>query len=169
MYIHGDGVILRKLRLKKWSRGSYTIEASLLLPFIFFVLIYFIYFAFYLHDKEVINHVAYETAFVGSVGGFIEKSTFREYDKEELLEYSYSRIDKILISTNVRDITVEKGNGKIKVSIFGEFLNPLSNGFGISLLMDKEINIIQTVKIQNSPTYLKRGQVMLEKIKRVWE
>lgn len=160
---------MKKLNINDWNKGSYTVEASLLLPFIFFILLYFICFAFYLHDKEVITNVAYEIALVGSGGGFIEKSSFRSYSKEELLAYGNNRISKVLISTKIKNIIVEKKEGEVIVSIFGEYLNPLFNGFGISILADNEIKIKQAVKIQESPDYVRKNQVVVERIKKLWE
>ncbi len=169
MCIYWNGDDLKKLNINDWNKGSYTVEASLLLPFIFFILLYFICFAFYLHDKEVITNVAYEIALVGSGGGFIEKSSFRSYSKEELLAYGNNRISKVLISTKIKNIIVEKKEGEVIVSIFGEYLNPLFNGFGISILADNEIKIKQAVKIQESPDYVRKNQVVVERIKKLWE
>lgn len=169
MCLSRDGDILNKLNQRNWNEGSYTIEASLLLPFIIFILLYFLYFAFYLHDKEVMNNVAYEIALLGSSGGVIEESDFRSYDTGELLAYGNKRIKEVLISTRLRDIKVENGNKEIKVYIYGEFLNPLSNGFGIVNLMEKEIKIFQAVKLQNSPEYVRKSQVIVERIKKLWE
>lgn len=164
---HGD--ILKKPNQTKWDEGSYTIEASLLLPFIIFILLYFIYFAFYLHDKEVMNNVAYETALLGSSGGVIEEASFRSYYTDELLSYGNKRIKGVLISTKLRDIKVENGNQEIKVYISGEFINPLSKEFAMVPLMEKEIMISQAVKIQNSPEYVRKSQVIVERIKKLWE
>ncbi|MBB5196199.1 TadE/TadG family type IV pilus assembly protein [Anaerocolumna cellulosilytica] len=36
-------------------KGSYTVEASLLFPIIFFIIIWLIYLGFYLHDKNRLN------------------------------------------------------------------------------------------------------------------
>lgn len=169
MYIPWDGDILKKLSLKTWNKGSYSVEASLLLPFIFFVLLYFIYFTFYLHDKEVMTNVAYEIALTGSSGGIIEEATMRKYSKGELLAYGESRINGTLLSTKIKNIVVENRERETKVSIVGEFLNPLSDGLGIPILIKDEINIVQMVKAQNSPDYVRKGQVLIEGIKELWK
>ncbi|BCJ92481.1 hypothetical protein acsn021_00500 [Anaerocolumna cellulosilytica] len=41
--------------MKKCVKGSYTVEASLLFPIIFFIIIWLIYLGFYLHDKNRLN------------------------------------------------------------------------------------------------------------------
>ena len=169
MCIYWDGNILKKLDSRNWNKGSYTVEASLILPLIFFVLLYFIYFSFYLHDKEIMTNVAYETALVGSSGGIIDGASIRRYSKEELLVYGDNRIDGILISTKLKNILVENDEKEIRVSISGEFLNPFSSGFGFQLFTEKEIIIVQTIKCQDSPDYVRRSQVVVEGIKKLWE
>lgn len=50
----------------KALKGSYTIEASLLFPFILTVLVLIIYSAFFIHDRCVMNTAAYQAALRGS-------------------------------------------------------------------------------------------------------
>lgn len=45
-----------------WKKGSYTIEATLLMVVIIPVLVGIMYLGFYLHDKAVLNGAALETA-----------------------------------------------------------------------------------------------------------
>lgn len=54
--------------MKKSARikGSLTIEASLILPFIIAVLIWFIFIAYYLHDKSILSKHTYMSALRGS-------------------------------------------------------------------------------------------------------
>lgn len=47
-----------KIRLK----GSYTVEASLLFPFILSVIVFIMYMSFFLHDRCVMNQSAYQAA-----------------------------------------------------------------------------------------------------------
>ena len=47
---------------KKGFEGSYTVEASLLFPFILTVIIFIMYMAFFLHDRCVMNQSAYQAA-----------------------------------------------------------------------------------------------------------
>ena len=48
------------------KRGSFTIEATLLMPFIIGVLVFIIYMAFYTHDRAVLTKCAYVAALRGS-------------------------------------------------------------------------------------------------------
>lgn len=49
---------MKKLKLK----GSYTVEASLLFPFILSVIVFIMYMSFFLHDRCVMNQSAYQAA-----------------------------------------------------------------------------------------------------------
>lgn len=46
--------------------GSYTVEASLLFPFILSVIVFLTYVSFFLHDRCVMNQSAYQAALRGS-------------------------------------------------------------------------------------------------------
>ncbi len=49
--------------MKKVSlKGSYTVEASLLFPFILSVIVFIMYMSFFLHDRCVMNQSAYQAA-----------------------------------------------------------------------------------------------------------
>lgn len=65
--------------MKKNQNGSFTIEASFVVPIILMVFMASVYIIFYFHDKNILSGAAYETAVVGS-----ER---KSYKKEELEAY----------------------------------------------------------------------------------
>ena len=52
--------------MKKRLSGSFTIEASFVVPIVLLVFMVGIYFIFYFHDKNILMGAVYETAVVGS-------------------------------------------------------------------------------------------------------
>ena len=56
---------MKHIRLKKVN-GSMTVEMSLLMPIILFLILNCILTVFYFHDKNIIAAAAYETSVVGS-------------------------------------------------------------------------------------------------------
>lgn len=75
-------------------RGSFTIEASLIIPLILFVFSVLLYTLFYFHDKNIVTAIAHETLAVGSGR--------EEVDEEELERYFYQRMnDRLLLFTQV--------------------------------------------------------------------
>lgn len=80
--------------MKKSVKGSYTVEAALIIPIILGVFVLLIYILFYYHDKNIVAGAAYETLVVG-VGR-------KEYKEEELEEFFQERIKgKMLLFKNV--------------------------------------------------------------------
>ena len=52
--------------MKKKQNGSFTIEASFVVPIILMVFMASVYIIFYFHDKNILSGAVYETAVVGS-------------------------------------------------------------------------------------------------------
>ena len=61
----------------EWKSGSFTVEASLLLPFLIFIIFAFFILSLYLHDRSVLASCAAELA---------GKGALRKYETEEHLE-----------------------------------------------------------------------------------
>lgn len=88
--------------MKKAYRGSFTVEASVIVPIILLMFVVLIYLLFYFHDKNIVAGAAYETAVVGT-----ERKT---YEVKELEQYFQSRIrGKLLLFSQVQEeIRMEK-------------------------------------------------------------
>lgn len=74
--------------MKRKLKGSYTIEASLLFPFILMILILIIYFSFFIHDRCIMHAAAYTAALRGSQILNEDEDVFSKVEKssQELLE-----------------------------------------------------------------------------------
>lgn len=94
--------------VKKNQNGSFTIEASFVVPIILMVFMASVYIIFYFHDKNILSGAAYETAVVGS-----ER---KSYKKEELEAYFRRRIKgKLIVFSNVKE-NIEVEREKITVT-----------------------------------------------------
>lgn len=67
----------KQRKLAEWRKGSFTVEASLLLPLLLFVIFAFFCLSLYLHDRSVLASCAAELAGKGAA---------RKYETEEHLE-----------------------------------------------------------------------------------
>lgn len=87
---------------KKRLRGSFTIEAAVIVPLILFIFSMLMYILFYYHDKNVLLGTAHETVAIGS--------SRQEADEEDLETYFSSRIQgKLLLFTWVSsDVQIEE-------------------------------------------------------------
>ena len=100
--VSDGGICGGGVSLKRAYKGSFTIEASVIVPTILMMFVVLVYLLFYFHDKNVLTGAAYETAAVGA-----ER---KNYDERELQEFFRSRISgKLLLFSNVEEeIQIEK-------------------------------------------------------------
>ena len=56
--------------MKKLKKGSFTIEAALLMPLILMVLMGLLYLDFFVHNRAWLTSAAYEAAVSGSMEGY---------------------------------------------------------------------------------------------------
>lgn len=100
-------------------KGSYTVEASFLLPMIYTVIVVILFLAFFLHDRQILNSCAYNTALRGS------QMISGENIYEELERSSEKLINNRLIMTkNVATDIVIRGD-EISVDYSGQLNFPV--------------------------------------------
>ena len=56
--------------MRKIKKGSFTIEAALLMPLVLMILIGVLYLDFFVHDRAYLTAAAYEAAVSGSMEGY---------------------------------------------------------------------------------------------------
>lgn len=108
------GVKKRTGKRRKVS-ASFTVEMSVLMPMILFLIMGCILAAFYYHDKSILSGAAYETAVVGSTK-MREKNGIKEEELEALLK---ERIrGKCILMTEVKtSVDISKKEIKIDASV----------------------------------------------------
>ncbi len=94
--------------MKKMQKGSFTIEASMLLPILLLVVSTVITILFYWHDRNVLKGIAYETAVVGA-----ERTGTGE---EELKLYAGRLIKGKLLWFPTAKVTVQKTEEEVTVT-----------------------------------------------------
>ena len=101
------------------KKGSFTVEASLIFPFILAVIVLVIYAAFFIHDRAVMSAAACKAAIRGSEitdphGDIYDKA--RKTGEEEMKGR--------LLSTKIRTIDVNVDSREVRVSVCGDFIIP---------------------------------------------
>ena len=101
-------------------KGSYTVEASLLFPFILTVLVLIIYLSFFIHDRQLMQAAAYTSALRGSqiIDNRQDVFTKVEESSKEILE---NRLLAVRNQTTDIQITGQK----ISVTIEGAVMIPV--------------------------------------------
>ena len=140
--------------------ASYTIEAAFILPLVFALMYGIIFMGFYLHDRIVMEQCAYEGAIYGSGHLLREKPEIEKY-VEERLE------GRLFVSSNKPVITIEQD--RVSVELLGKADIP---GFMEAILgykQKKEIYVKRTFVYPCSADYIRKGLVVSEQIKKLWE
>lgn len=68
--------------MKRIKRGSFTVEAALLMPVIFLVLMGLLYLNFFVHNRAWLTAAAYEAAVSGSMEGYSKNGNI--YEKTDI-------------------------------------------------------------------------------------
>ncbi len=98
-----------------WRQGSFTVEASLLLPFLILLLYVFLILGMYLHDRSILASCAAELA---------GKGALRKYETEEHLE-SWLRgqaeglAEEKLLLLRLTEVSAEVDRSSVTVSYVG--------------------------------------------------
>lgn len=93
--------------MRKSVKGSFTIEAAVIVPLILLVFVVSLNSLFYYHDRDVIAAAAHETVAVGSGRG--------EWEEAELENYFQSRLKgRTLLFSEIRG-EVEVDDNQVKI------------------------------------------------------
>ena len=105
--------------MKKRLKGSYTIEAALIFPFIMGVIVFIIYISFFLHDRAVMKSCAYQAALKGSL--IRTNGSDMEAEARKAAEYN---IEGLLLATTGLTTDVSVSGKKVTVSYSGSLRIP---------------------------------------------
>ncbi len=102
-----------KKSLKCNLKGSFTVEASFIVPMILFLIMACIFTIFYYHDKNILIGVAYETSVVGST----LSREVNGVDAEKIESLAYERIQGKCIFLNHSRVEAEVSEEELQVSV----------------------------------------------------
>ena len=161
---------------RKTLKGSYTIEAALIFPFILYIIFALIYLGFYLHDYGKVKTIIYESQIRGKglvrneaniVSGSIpyqeciNRTIFYpvhndfELKEKQISNYIDSKSRNILLISEIKDINVDVELFNIKTKVLLKMNFPIKTIERL-FLGDEEITIECKEKIHN-PTDFIRG------------
>lgn len=127
--------------MKRYLRGSFTIEASVIVPIILMVFSLVITMLFYYHDKNVASAVAHETLVMGC--------SKEEITEQEIEQYFQTRIGRKLLLFQTVHVTAEMEQDEITLVCTAEKK-------GMSLYIDM---IMEKTDPENYIWKLQRGGI----------
>ena len=142
--------------------GYFTVELALLFPVIFSVLVLIIYTAFFVHDRAVLDSVAYEAALRGS-GITYEKADIEGKTRHEAQELLKNRL---FITRDVR-IEVKVDPMQVKVICSGNFRIPSGLVWAPELRRKGRHIEVEGKAARLNPGQLIRDTRMLENIAKI--
>lgn len=115
-----------------WLKGSYTVEAAAVFSLVMFVMTAFLFCAFYMHDKGVMQGAVCEIAAAGS-------NFAKEKEKKEAVSEakSYINADRFMGSKTIRKSAAV---GKKETTASGSAVFPVP-GFVMKYLTDNQLSI----------------------------
>lgn len=112
---------------RRWERGSFTVEASMLMTVLLPAFVWVIYLGLYLHNQSFLQGAAYEMAAIGALyDDEKEALSAMEERKRELLENYLLKADAVQIEAKIQEeqVCVDlKGNMRMPgmaVRLFGK-------------------------------------------------
>lgn len=138
---------MRRRWEKRWKRGSFTVEASLLFPLLLFLFCGFLCLCMYWHDRCL---------FVASASELAGKGALMEYEKQEELEAWLKEEAKNLVGERL--LTVREYEAEVEVTMW-----KITVGYTgtTPLLGGLELREQESARRQNPVTYI-RGSRQLE-------
>ena len=140
------------MKLRKYVKASYTIEAAFLLPMIITIIVFIIYWMFFFHDRAVLSSAAYSAALKGS----------QMINGENVLELTKIKSEQLikdrLIATKNLTTNVELRGKEIVVTYVGNLIIPYGTIF-ISLINENsskiEVKAIGKAKTNDAVKFIK--------------
>lgn len=88
--------------MRKYMRGSFTVEATVVVPLVLFVVGVLCYLLFYYHDKNVLMSAAHETAVYGSYVEDVSEGKLKNHIQDCV------KGKCLLFSDYTTDVTIQK-------------------------------------------------------------
>lgn len=151
-------------------RGSYTIEATFIVPIILYIIIGLIYLGFYLHDYGKIHGIIHEGQLRGknlvgyevdidtgiqSYEKYLDRTIFYPLDndfpekEEDIKNYIYKRCEGKLLIAKVYDVGVRVGFSNVSISVKSKIKFPMR--IVKEMLIGSENLIIESKEKNHNP------------------
>lgn len=161
---------------KATVKGSYTVEAALILPCIFFIIIGLLYLGFYVHDKVKIQAIINETAIKGRAliqnetdmnTGLMDYEAYNhrgilyffnndvQEKKVKIYNYACSKFSSGFFIAKVEKIEVIANYTNIKIEVMARMDLPLLDVQRLFVNSGSSIQLRNSFEIQNATEFIR--------------
>lgn len=160
-------------------KGSYTVEAALIFPFILFIILALIYLGFYLHDVAKMQAIIHKSLVKGSAfirnemdintgaisyEDYLDRTIFYPIDNDfyrkesEIKNYLYNQsADRFFIS-QIKDINVDISSSRIKINLSLDIKFPIIS-LGVFLTESSNLIFEMEGKIHDPMNFIRGFEV----------
>lgn len=136
---------------RRYLKGSYTIEATLIVPIVLLIIISIIYYSFYLHDSLIMKSCGY--------GFVLDNENYADISESELSEKARKLLDdRTILAQNISADVKLKNNG-MEIYYSGNFSFPF---IGLRKILENsisEINRSTKVKSISKSDFIRGSKV----------
>ena len=161
---------------KATVKGSYTVEAALILPCIFFIIIGLLYLGFYVHDKVKIQAIINQTAIKGRAlirnetdmyTGLMDYEAYNhrgilycfsndvQEKKDKIYNYACSKFSRGFFIAKVEKIEVSATYTNVKIEVITKMDLPLFNVKQLFANNNSSIQLMNSSEIQNATEFIR--------------
>lgn len=147
--------------------GSYTVEAALILPIVFCMVLGILQYGFCLHDQFVMKSLAYNVAVKDISDREWQNGTLVKYSDKMLEEYCNKQTELHFIMADDISVSFNRDNQWSTILMQGRIYLPDFMKLYWSSDMER-LKVKWKVQQNNAADFVRRSYVAVEKIKKLW-
>lgn len=106
--------------MKKYQRGSFTVETALIMPIVLMVILIVFFFVLYMYNRSVMQNAAYR----GVTQVFYYSSESNEYIKEECSRVVLKDLENSLVGVKNAEVEIEVSADRVEITVDGRLNVP---------------------------------------------
>ena len=106
--------------MKKYQKGSFTVETALIMPIVLLVILIVFFFVLYMYNRSVMQNAAYR----GVTQVFYYSSESNEYIKEECSRVVLKDLENSLVGVKNAEVEIEVSDDRVEITVDGRLNVP---------------------------------------------
>ena len=106
--------------MKKYQKGSFTVETALIMPIVLMVILIVFFFVLYMYNRSVMQNAAYR----GVTQVFYYSSKSNEYIKKECSRVVLKDLENLLVGVKNAEVEIEVSADRVEITVDGRLNVP---------------------------------------------